>query len=281
MSKKEILRTSVDICDLVLNYVKDFPVPKEVKSRCNWDNLKSTDMDFSRLQIINKETNYLPDTVSSGGGMVNGLTEPVGHSPTRSFGGGLKQKMNSHVLFSSVFTNQTSEVQTNHMRTERRTSATCRISMQKSVCKEGSLSLQIGPPGPVIQANGGFRREVQMSREQEKVFEEELVWSVDTEVIVPPGTRTTADLVITEDEYDGKFRVETVFSGSITVRLRDKRDGSEVYIIKLNDLSRVFTPEYGFQPVAGQPGAVCFINEGQCHCHFGIGQQVVLRQEKI
>lgn len=101
------------------------------------------------------------------------------------------------------------------------------------------------------------------------------------QVIVPPGTRTTADLVITEDEYDGKFRVETVFSGSITVRLRDKRDGSEVYVIKMIDLSRVFTPEYGFQPVAGQPGAVCFINEGQCHCHFGIGQQVVLRQEKI
>ncbi|CAM0512295.1 unnamed protein product [Fasciola hepatica] len=279
MNKKDALRSSVDICDLILNYVKDFPIPKEVKSRCNVDNLKSTDMDFSRLQIINKETTHLPSTAGSAAGLANGLPES-GHSPSRSFGG-MKQKMNSHVLFSSVFTNRTSETQTNHLRTERRTSATCRISMQKSVCKEGSLTLQIGPPGPVIQANGGFRREVQMSREHEKVFEEELVWSVDTEVIVPPGSRTTAELVITEDEYDGKFRVETIFSGSITVRLRDKRDGSEIYVIRLNDLTRVFTAEYGFQPVTGQPGSVCFINEGQCHCHFGIGQQVMLHQEKI
>ncbi|VDP72712.1 unnamed protein product [Echinostoma caproni] len=100
-------------------------------------------------------------------------------------------------------------------------------------------------------------------------------------VIVPPGCRTTAELVISEDEYDGKFRVETIFSGTITVHFRDKRDGSDVYVIKLNDLSRVFTAEHGFQPVPGQPGAVCFVNEGHCHCHFGIGQQVVLHQEQI
>ncbi|VDP74981.1 unnamed protein product [Echinostoma caproni] len=180
MNKKGEARSTVDICDLILNYVKEFPIPKEVKTRCNVDSLKSTDMDFSRLQITNKETMHLPVTANeSHGVLANGISDP-GHSPSRPHG--IKRKMNSHVLFSSVFTNQTSETQTNHLRTERRTSATCRISMQKSVCKEGSLSLQIGPPGPVIQANGGFRREVQMSNEQEKVFEEELTWSVDTEV---------------------------------------------------------------------------------------------------
>ncbi|TPP62299.1 hypothetical protein FGIG_07284 [Fasciola gigantica] len=129
MNKKDALRSSVDICDLILNYVKDFPIPKEVKSRCNVDNLKSADMDFSRLQIINKETTHLPSTTGSAAGLANGLPES-GHSPSRSFGG-VKQKMNSHVLFSSVFTNKIGETSDKTIATER----SYEVHIVGSVCK--------------------------------------------------------------------------------------------------------------------------------------------------
>ncbi|KAF5404265.1 hypothetical protein PHET_02193 [Paragonimus heterotremus] len=268
----------VDICDLIIRYATEFPLPREIKSRVNMDDLKSSDLDMSRLRIVNKPTCHIANSEGTTG-LPNGL--PNDDAGLTSSIDKHRKGVKSHILFSSEFTNNTTETQTNHLRTERRTCSSCRISMHKSVTKEGNFTLQISPPGSVIQANGGFRREIHMDKEREKVFEEELVWSLDTEVVVPPGYRTRAELVITEDEYDGRFCVETVFEGTVSIRLRDKRDGSMIYPLVINDLTQVLTPEHGFHPIPKQPGAVGFTNEGHCHCHFGIGQQVALQQMKL
>ncbi|CAH8580036.1 unnamed protein product [Dicrocoelium dendriticum] len=273
LMRMEKVENPVDVCDLLLGYVHNFPLPKEVRARVNLDDLKHSDLDTNHLRLVNKPTCYFGDQTSDST-LPNGVLD-VTLDQKR------KKDVKSNILFSSVFTNNTTEVQTNHLRTERRTASSCRISLTKAVTKEGSFSLQISPPCAMIQANGGFRREVQMAREREKVFEEELVWSLDTEVVVPPGYRTKADLVIAEDEYDGKFRVETIFEGVVTIRLRDKRDGSVIYTLVVNDLSKALTTEHGFHPVPNQPGAVVFTNEGYCHCHYGISQRVELHQEKL
>lgn len=265
----------VEICTLFLNYVHEFPLPKEVKSRVNLDDLKVSDIDMSRLRITNKPTCHETDASEHKTPLIpNGL-------PQQPATNTMKKGLKSHVIFSSTFVNNTGETQTNHLRTERRTTASCRISVHKSVTKEGNFTLQISPPGSILEANGGFRREIQMGKERERVFEEELVWSLDTEVVVPPGCRTRAELVISEDEYDGRFTVETIFEGSVSIPLRDKRDGSLVYLLSINDLSRVLTPEHGFRTLKHPPGAVGFTNQGCCHCHFGISQEVELHQEKL
>ncbi|CAL8082712.1 unnamed protein product [Calicophoron daubneyi] len=279
-SKKDSPNTFVDISDLLLNYARDFQLPKNISDRINWKDLRASDIDYSRLRITNKPTTHSPLYDPEGRSLMNGSVVDGPLLQTKSELPGNK-KAKSHILFSSVFSNSTSETQTNHLRTERRTSSSCRISVSKAVSREGEFSLQIGPPGTLVQANGGFRHEVQMSRDKERVFEEELVWSLESEVVVPPGYQTRAELVITEDEYDGKFRVETIFEGSAAIHLRDKKDGSVIYTIIAGDLSRIFTPEYGFYKIPDQPRAVGFTNEGQCHCNFGVGQKVELYQEKI
>lgn len=284
MSKRGSVTNSgpkfVEICDLVFEYVRQFPFAKDVRSRINLEELKPSDIDFTYLRILNKETCHIPTNADKNFQACNG--EITVKPEMISFNSRcIKKSLKSHILFSSVFTNNTNEPQTNHLRTERRTNSMCRLSVQKAVTKEGGLSLQIGPPSVTLQATGGFRREVTMSREFERVIEEELVWSLDTEVIVPPGHCTRADLVITEDEYDGRFQVETQFGGKITIKLRDKKDGSLVTTVVINDLTRVLTPKYGFRPVEQEPGMVSYINEGTCHCHFGIGQRVDLNEEKI
>ncbi|VDP00921.1 unnamed protein product [Schistosoma margrebowiei] len=100
-------------------------------------------------------------------------------------------------------------------------------------------------------------------------------------IVVPPGYKTRAELIITEDEYYGKFQVETIFEGSISVKLRDKKDGSVVSVVVINDLSKLLTAKNGFHPIPNSTSAVCFVNEGFCHCHYGIGQRVELQEEKI
>nr|CAH8863290.1 unnamed protein product [Trichobilharzia regenti] len=278
-------RKTVDICDLIIDYVTQFPLAKDIKSRINLDDIQLTDIDFTRLQIIHKETEYLTSSNLINGDLEQNstvaLSQPPSTTTTTVLAPTVKKNLKSHVLFSSVFTNNTSETQTNHLRTERRTSSSCRLSLQKAVVKGGNINLQIGPPSMSVQANGGFRREVTMSKDIEQVFEEELIWTLDTEIVVPPGYRTRAELVITEDEYNGKFQVETVFEGTISVKLRDKKDGSIVSVVVINDLSKVFISKHGFYQVPNSTGSVSFINEGSCHCHFGIGQRVELHEEKI
>uniref|UniRef100_A0A095A317 Uncharacterized protein n=1 Tax=Schistosoma haematobium TaxID=6185 RepID=A0A095A317_SCHHA len=174
-------RKTVDICDLVLDYVTQFPFAKDVKSRINLDDIHSSDIDFTRLFVTHKKTEYLLPNI------VNGDTKQSIAVPPKTLPPTLKRDLKSHVLFSSIFTNKTSETQTNHLRTERRTSSSCRLSLQKVVTKGGSINLQIGPPSMSVQANGGFRREITMSKDIEEVFEEELTWTLDTEVSIMVG----------------------------------------------------------------------------------------------
>nr|CAH8863288.1 unnamed protein product [Trichobilharzia regenti] len=179
-------RKTVDICDLIIDYVTQFPLAKDIKSRINLDDIQLTDIDFTRLQIIHKETEYLTSSNLTNGDLEQNSTVALSQPPltttTTVLAPTVKKNLKSHVLFSSVFTNNTSETQTNHLRTERRTSSSCRLSLQKAVVKGGNINLQIGPPSMSVQANGGFRREVTMSKDIEQVFEEELIWTLDTEV---------------------------------------------------------------------------------------------------
>ncbi|VDN41404.1 unnamed protein product, partial [Dibothriocephalus latus] len=100
-------------------------------------------------------------------------------------------------------------------------------------------------------------------------------------IVVPPGCRTKADLVITEDEYDGHFRVESIFEGQISVLVKDKKDGSVLCPVIIGDLTKVLTPQYGFMPIKDKRGAVSFVNEGRCFCSYGVGQRVDLTESKI
>ncbi|VEL06799.1 unnamed protein product, partial [Protopolystoma xenopodis] len=100
-------------------------------------------------------------------------------------------------------------------------------------------------------------------------------------ILIPPNHQTRAELVITEDEYDGCFRVESIIEGSVVVNLRSKKDGSIVCPIFIGNMSEVLTPEHGFQPVPESPGAVIFVNEGRCLCNFGISQHVEMHQTPI
>lgn len=46
--------------------------------------------------------------------------------------------------------------------------------------------------------------------------EQTLTWGVDSEISVPSGTQTTAELLIYEDNYDGEFEMLTTFEGTVS-----------------------------------------------------------------
>lgn len=85
--------------------------------------------------------------------------------------------------------------------------------------------------------------------------------------------KTIAELVITEDKYQGEFEIKTYFSGSISVKLY--KDGTEVLSFEFNDLDDLFTKERGFMKDAN---GIFYVTRGNCKASFGVEQKIVLKQ---
>ena len=54
---------------------------------------------------------------------------------------------------------------------------------------------------------------------QGQVLEQTLTWGVDSLIKVPPRFRTTAELVVSEDSFQGNFSVRSDVSGKVSWRL--------------------------------------------------------------
>lgn len=162
---------TVDIYDLIFERVRNFPHSERIRKKVNFDGLDSSCVEEAKLQIYNRPTTHNITT-------------------NQSLASGVAERPKTSIIFSSTFTNSTTMEQTNNMRTEKRTTATCRLQLTKSVTKNGNISIQVTPPNTMIQANGGFSREKTLTTEKEEVLEEELVWSLDSQV------RTNSHLIL-------------------------------------------------------------------------------------
>ncbi|PVD22796.1 hypothetical protein C0Q70_16052 [Pomacea canaliculata] len=147
----------------------------------------------------------------------------VTHSETQYTDSHRSPKPTAHVLFTANFSNDTPNPQRYTLRTERRTKSTCNIALCKTYTIGAHVEIKLTPPNPIIEANAGFHGEMSMSKGINETFEQELAWTVDNEIQVPPGHVTKADLVIKEDEFDGEFTIETTFEGTVAVTYETKK----------------------------------------------------------
>jgi hypothetical protein len=92
----------------------------------------------------------------------------------------------SHVLFRSTFENDTDHDQDYQLRTERRTTSTLSFELFEGVITEVGIDLSFEIPIPhcVINAGAGFRREYAMENTTTKSVEEEMSWSVESNIKV-------------------------------------------------------------------------------------------------
>lgn len=99
-------------------------------------------------------------------------------------------------------------------------------------------------------------------------------WNFFTKV--PKMHKTVAELVISEDKYQGEFEIKTYFNGTISVKLF--KDGSEVLSFDINDLDELFSKDKGFLKDAN---GIFFVTKGQCKANFGVEQKILLRQSPL
>ncbi len=182
------------------------------------------------------------------------------------------------MLFRSSFINDTDKEQDYLLRAERKTVSSCDIELYEGYVTEGSLdlSLEIPLPGCVISTGAGFKREYTMEKGITKSIQEEMTWSVESNIKIPQMSKTTAELLVKEDEYRGRFEIKTYFYGGISVKLM--KDGYELLAIELDDLNDIFNSEKGFKR---DKNGIFIVTRGECKAVFGIEQKIELHQQKL
>ena len=240
----------IDIDDIIITAAQNFPFERDIR-RAMDDDIKSTDINTKHLRVIHDAPVYKNE-------------QQIGQSQ-------------NHTLFKAVFTNSTDNDQIYNFNTQRKTRSTCTLICTKGYRFEAHMDIKMLPPNPVLQANGGFKSEMFLTKADGQTFEEELLWSVDSQVRVPPMHKTTAALVIKEDEYNGNFTVRSQFMGKVHVTIRNRKDHSQLTTITMK-VEQVFTPDLGFQ--VDKSGVYC-VTQGVCKCRYGIQQRVKLTQASI
>lgn len=190
----------------------------------------------------------------------------------------------SQVLFRTHFTNSTELSQEYTFRTERTTSSTCEVYVDRAVTVGCEMNLSLKTPCEVFEANAGFKREVTVSKSQGEVLEQTMTWGVDSLIKVPPKFRTTAELVVFEDSFQGNFSVRSDVSGKVLVSVTNSRDNNSFVKSIDGDVLEIVRREVennGLKGFGFDAGVVSYVTRGRCSFRYGIEQHVQLSQEKL
>jgi len=184
----------------------------------------------------------------------------------------------NHILFRSTFLNDTNREQEYNLKAERRTVSTCSFSIFEGYTTEQCASLELEVPLPkcVMEASTGFRREYTLEQSRDKQVEEELTWSVESNIKIPGMSQTTAELIVQEDEYHGTFEIKSYFYGEIRVKLF--KDSQDILTLEFGDLEDLFPRDKGFRKDAR---GIYRITRGECKARFGVSQKVELHARPL
>lgn len=100
-------------------------------------------------------------------------------------------------MFRSTFLNDTNREQEYNLKAERRTVSTCSFSILEGYTTEQCISLELEVPLPkcVLESGTGFRREYTLEQSRDKQIEEELSWSVESNIKVSLNIQRTKSLI--------------------------------------------------------------------------------------
>ncbi|KAH9492257.1 hypothetical protein Btru_026102 [Bulinus truncatus] len=187
-------------------------------------------------------------------------------------------KPTSRVLFSTTYVNDTPSIKTYDLKTERSTTSSCEMSLTKTYTFGSEVKLGLSPVSKPIDLEMGFKAELSEQKGLVRKAEQTLNWGVDSEIAVPPGTQTTAELFIYEDNYDGEFEMLTTFEGTVIVTYRNKKTREFITNVLLNVQTLLCDDQRFSKDDSGRP---TFLVKGICKCRMGINQFIKINETKI
>ncbi|XP_064644388.1 uncharacterized protein LOC135498142 [Lineus longissimus] len=250
----------VDVEDIILQYARKWfedleqrPLEKKF-GKLPWEQLS---VEVDRTRLIVEHDNALHEKEQE--------DQAVGeYSPRHS------------VLFKSNYENTTGSPLNYQICTERRTRTSVALTITKGFCFGAGFEIKLGPPA--LEANLGLSSELSFEKSVQTTKEQEVSWTLNTQVNVPPHTRTTVELVVKDDEYKGTFGIRSYFSGKIYVDV--SKDNTQLTRLIIGDLKQIFKEEMGFKRCP-KSKRIYFDTHGICNCRYGVEQQVKISETPI
>ena len=184
------------------------------------------------------------------------------------------------ILFKTYFENNTDMEQEYSFKTERSTTSSCDVSMESTYTVGQEMNISLKTPCEVFEANAGFHREMSLTNSSGQSVEEELVWEVDSQIKVPPKHRTLAELVISEEQYAGKFAVRSMFGGRIHATITNIRDNNSFVKAIDGNIAEIMRREVenGLKGFKVEGKYVVFNTVGVTKFKYAVEQRVKLNQ---
>ncbi|VDN01001.1 unnamed protein product [Thelazia callipaeda] len=196
----------------------------------------------------------------------------------------VKQSKEEQCLFKSTFTNTTEREQEYSFKTQRSTRSTATVIIEKGLSRGIEMALKLKVPSEILEANAGFHSELSIINVGENTIEEELVWSVDGTVHVPPLCETIAELVILEDHQTrSSFSTESRMFGRIIVTVTHVNDNNSLVTViegKIADIIRSL-PNHSAMGFRIESDVVSYVTKGTCKFKYGVEQKVKITEHRI
>ncbi|XP_071117326.1 uncharacterized protein [Haliotis cracherodii] len=255
----------VDLEDIVTTFF--FEEWMEDKKKKDADR-ESVEIKWDRVRFTHSPAKYVKDEEEKNGDEEGENGEDADPEKRIAKGG----NPNAHVIFTAFFANNTEAEQVHTLTTERRTKSTCTVSLSKAYTLGASVNIRITPPNPIVEANAGFKAEMSKMKGLSETVEKELTWSVNSQIKIPKKSRTRVDLVIKEEEYDGRFTMDTKIEGNVIITAWTKNRDKHVSSANIK-VASIFAKNKYFK-VDKPKNAAVFVTQGNCKCRFGIEQNM-------
>ena len=194
-------------------------------------------------------------------------------------------KPKAHVLFRTFFTNRTSQDQEYSFRTSRVTSSTCDVVMEQCYTIGYEMNISLKTPCEVFEANAGFHRELSLTKATGQSIEQELSWEVDSQIKVPRGNKTTAELVISEDQFSGNFTLASSISGKVLVTVTNNRDNNSLVKVIEGNIVEIIrgmkSMDKGLNSFQINKNVATFVSRGHCNFRYAVEQHIKLHQQEL
>ena len=191
----------------------------------------------------------------------------------------------TQVLFRTFFTNRTGEDQDYSFRTSRVTSSTCDVVMQRCYTVGSEMNISVQTPGEVLKANAGFSKELSLTNALTKSIQKTLTWEVDSQIKVPSGVQTTAELIVNELELTDKFTISTDVSGEILVTVTNTNDNNSLLDVLEANIVEIIRnmkdKEESLDNFQLTKDVATFVSKGSYTFRYAIEQYIDLSEEDI
>ena len=191
----------------------------------------------------------------------------------------------NNVLFETTFVNKTKKTQNYSFRTERVTKSSCEVQIEEGYTQGYEMSVTLKTPCEIFEANAGYSREMNLTKTEGQVIEEELTWEVDNQLQVEGRHRAEAKLVILEEEYAGGFEILTKIKGRVRAVFTNIKDNNSFVKAVEGDIDEIVRQardqgriKGNTMTVEGSTRTVLCRTKGSCKFKYGMKQNVEVDQ---